>query len=60
MTAAIEVLAVDPRHAGAQRLAGRRDRYRVRVGSWRVLYAIDDTAREVIIHNIKHRREAYR
>jgi mRNA interferase RelE/StbE len=34
-------------------------RYRLRVGDWRVLYTIDDQAREVRIYRIKHREKAY-
>ena len=34
--------------------------YRLRVGDWRILYTVDDPAREVHVYRIKHRREAYR
>jgi mRNA interferase RelE/StbE len=56
--AAMTVLAKTPRR-GAQRLAGE-DSYRVRVGDYRIVYRIDDAAREVLVARIKHRREVYR
>ena len=34
--------------------------YSQRVGVYRILYDIDNTARIVTIYRIKHRREAYR
>ena len=56
--AAMTVLAKGPRR-GAQKLAGE-DSYRVRVGDYRIVYRVDDSAREVLVARIKHRREAYR
>jgi mRNA-degrading endonuclease RelE of RelBE toxin-antitoxin system len=29
------------------------------VGNWRILYTIDDRAREVRVYRIKHRSKAY-
>ena len=57
--AAIDALASDPRPAGAVRLAGRDD-FRIRVGDYRVVYAVDDDARLVLVARIAHRREVYR
>lgn len=56
---AIDALAEDPRPRGATKLAGRDD-YRIRVGDYRVVYAVDDAARLVIVARIAHRREVYR
>jgi len=42
------------------KLAGYGNRWRVRVGDYRVIYQIDDQAYEVIVLRIAHRREAYR
>jgi mRNA interferase RelE/StbE len=39
---------------------GRREGYRLRVGDYRILYEIDDSARKVIVYRVKHRLEAYR
>jgi mRNA interferase RelE/StbE len=52
-------LSSKPRSLGCKKLT-HEEGYRIRVGSFRVLYRIDDPAREVIIYRIKHRREAYK
>jgi mRNA interferase RelE/StbE len=57
--AAIDSLSTDPRPSGVAKLAGRDD-YRIRIGDYRVIYAVDDAERLVIIARIAHRREVYR
>ncbi|HRV94038.1 MAG TPA: type II toxin-antitoxin system RelE/ParE family toxin [Anaerolineae bacterium] len=32
----------------------------MRVGSYRILYRVDDVARIVIIYRVRHRRDAYK
>jgi mRNA interferase RelE/StbE len=56
---AIDDLAIEPRPPGAAKLAGRED-YRVRVGDYRIVYAVDDEQRLVLVARIAHRREVYR
>jgi mRNA interferase RelE/StbE len=41
------------------KLAGRND-YRIRVSDYRVVYAVDDDERVVLVARIAHRREVYR
>ena len=54
-------LAVNPRPPGVKLLRGKlKQGWRVRVGRYRVLYRIDDEAREVRIFEVGHRREVYR
>ena len=53
-------LATAPRPRGAEKLAGFDDRYRIRHGSDRVVYLIDDTGRVVAIFEVGQRREVYR
>ena len=55
---AIESLRGDPRGA-AQKLAAE-DSFRVRVGDYRIVFRVDDSAREVLLARIKHRRDVYR
>ena len=55
----IDGLAREPRPRGAERLAGRDD-FRVRVGDYRIVYAVDDDLRVVIVARIAHRRDVYR
>lgn len=56
---AIDGLAANPRPRGTTKLAGRDD-FRIRVGDYRIVYAVDDTERLVLIARIAHRREVYR
>ena len=55
----IDGLRVDPRPPGCEKLSVR-DVYRVRQGAYRVVYAVDDAARSVVIIKIGHRRDVYR
>jgi mRNA interferase RelE/StbE len=55
----IRKLAEDPRPPGSEKLSGQ-DRYRIRQGDHRVVYAVDDERRAVEIVKIGHRREVYR
>lgn len=56
----IRTLAINPRPQGSEKLAGRPGLYRVRQGSYRVIYAIDDEARVVEVVKVGHRRDVYR
>ena len=56
----LQALAADPRAQGSEKLAGYADRYRVRQGSYRIIYLIDDGSREVTIFKIGHRKDVYR
>jgi len=53
------LLEEDPRPAGVKKLAVREG-YRLRVGSYRVLYEIDDEHLTVRIFAVGHRRDVYR
>jgi mRNA interferase RelE/StbE len=55
----ILVLADNPRPAGGKKLKGYKNLWRIRVGDWRVLYIIDDEAKQVHITRVAHRREVY-
>ena len=52
-------LAQNPRPSGSEKLSGQ-DRYRIRQGDYRIVYAIDDETRTVEVVKIGHRREVYR
>lgn len=56
---AIILLAQNPRPPGSRKLQGR-DGYRVRVGHFRVIYAIEDSLLTILVVAIGHRREVYR
>jgi mRNA interferase RelE/StbE len=60
IVAAILALADEPRPVGCEKLAGERDRYRVRVGRYRIVYSIADDALLVLVVRVAHRRDVYR
>jgi mRNA interferase RelE/StbE len=57
---AMRSLASEPRPHGAEKLAGRDNRLRVRVGDYRIVYSVNDRMHVVDIVKIGHRREVYR
>ncbi|HUI40853.1 MAG TPA: type II toxin-antitoxin system RelE/ParE family toxin [Terriglobia bacterium] len=57
---AVDGLSHNPRPPGCKKLLGFDNEWRLRVGSYRILYLIDDSAQVVTIARIAHRREAYR
>lgn len=60
IVAKIQALTGDPRPHGAEKLAGHSDRYRVRQGGYRIVYLIDDVAREATIYKVGDRKDVYR
>lgn len=56
----IEDLQVEPRPVGVVKLEGEEGLYRVRVGDYRIVYAIDDEQIYIFIVKVAHRREVYR
>jgi mRNA interferase RelE/StbE len=56
----IAALAGDPRPRGCEKLSGSRERFRIRQGDYRVIYAVDDTQATVTVVRIGHRRDVYR
>ncbi len=59
LVARIRALAEDPRPQGALKLSGR-ERYRIRQGDYRLVYAVDDRERAVRVVKIGHRKDVYR
>ena len=57
---AISNLAKNPRPLGCRKLRGFADVYRVRIGSYRLLYSVDDGLILVIILKVGHRKHVYR
>jgi mRNA interferase RelE/StbE len=55
------LLCDDPgSHPQTKKLKGSPDRFRLRVGDYRVVYTVDEEARKVRVERVRHRREAYR
>ena len=60
IVAGIRLLADDPRPPGCEKLAGKDDRYRIRVGRYRVIYSVADGELLVIVVRVGHRKDVYR
>jgi mRNA interferase RelE/StbE len=59
---ALAPLGDDPRRpdADVRKLAGYDDRYRLRVGDYRVIYEVTDGQLVILVVGVGHRREIYR
>ncbi len=56
----IQILAESPRSPGCEKLSGYQNRYRIRQGVYRIVYAIEDGALVVYVVKVGHRKEVYR
>jgi len=55
----IEGLQENPRPVGSEKLTGQ-ERYRIRQGTYRIVYSIEDNELTVWIVKVAHRKEVYR
>jgi mRNA interferase RelE/StbE len=55
----IETLSGNPRPTGSVKMSGHST-YRLRVGDYRIIYAIADERLVILIVEVGHRREVYR
>lgn len=58
--ARLKALSAEPRPIGCGKIVGTDDFWRVRVGDYRIIYEIDDSARAVRVMRVRHRKDAYR
>ncbi len=49
-----------PRPVNSKKMASKEPLYRVRIGAYRIIYAIDDGTHQVVIERVAHRKEVYR
>jgi len=52
-------LANDPRPPGSKKLTGH-DKYRIRQGTYRIVYSIEDNELTVVVVKVGHRKDVYR
>jgi mRNA interferase RelE/StbE len=52
-------LANDPRPPGSKKLSGH-DKYRIRQGTHRIVYSIEDNELTVVVVKVGHRKDVYR
>jgi mRNA interferase RelE/StbE len=57
---AINDLAQDPRPDGCKKVVGHDNLYRIRVGDWRISYAIEDEQLIILVLEVSTRGDAYR
>jgi mRNA interferase RelE/StbE len=57
---AILRLEEDPRPPDVEKLTGANNVWRIRVGSFRIVYTVDDPSESVEILRVAHRRDVYR
>ena len=57
---ALKDLRSDPRPAGVAKLVGEEDLWRIRIGSYRVVYEIHDDRLVVLVLRVAHRKDIYR
>lgn len=55
----IQTLATEPRAVGCIKLHGEDGMYRVRQGSYRIIYTINDSVVTVLIVKVGHRKDVY-
>ena len=55
----IGLLADNPRPPGSTKLSGY-DRYRIRMGAYRIVYGIEDDTLVVYVVKVGHRKDVYR
>ena len=59
LEAEIYALAENPRPPGCLKLTGFKDRWRVRVGDWRIIYRIEDDRLVVLVVTVAPRGGVY-
>lgn len=58
--AAIEALAKNPTGPDSRKLSGYTNLYRIRVGDWRITYALEKDVMVILIVEVSPRGDAYR
>lgn len=56
----IDALSTDPRPHGCTKLTDEKNAFRLRVGDYRVIYAVDDEQEIITVTRVAHRSSAYR
>ncbi len=56
----IDMLGDNPISRSSVKLTASKRLYRIRVGDYRVVYGVDQDAKKVTIHYVRHRRDVYR
>jgi mRNA interferase RelE/StbE len=57
---AAESLTIHPRPSGCKKMKGYKNRWRVRVGDYRIVYEVHDGVLVILVIRVAHRKEVYR
>ena len=57
---AIQALSKEPRPPGTRKLRGYADVFCVRIGTYRIIYSLEQDRLLIIILKVGHRRDVYR
>jgi mRNA interferase RelE/StbE len=57
---AVNQLTENPRPSGVVKLKGEDRLFRIRIGEYRIVYEIDDSAKLVRVTRVRHRQDVYR
>lgn len=60
LDSAILSLKENPYPIYSQKLGGKTNQYRLKIGDYRVLYEINKSAKTIIVFRVKHRQSAYK
>ena len=56
----IRAIGSEPRPQGCEKPSGQYGLFRVRVGSYRIVYTFDDSSVQVHVVKVGHRKDVYR
>ena len=59
IVARIQGLSTNPRPPGCEKLSGQ-DKFRLRQGTYRIVYSVNDDEFSLLIVKVGHRKEVYR
>ena len=60
LSKAIDNLQNSPRPPGVRKLHGRSNQWRIRIGRFGILFAIDDSASRILIYRVTDRKDVYK
>ncbi|MDD5090336.1 MAG: type II toxin-antitoxin system RelE/ParE family toxin [Candidatus Wallbacteria bacterium] len=52
-------LAENPRPSGSRKITNSKNDWRIRIGSYRVIYEINEREKTVKVMKVRHRKDAY-
>jgi mRNA interferase RelE/StbE len=60
ITIKLDELITNPRPVGCKKLASKKNRFRIRIGDYRIIYSVYDTELIIMVLEVGHRQNFYR